>query len=330
MQTANVLVSWSQCPKLKAVCCALRYDFTIRCSALFTPFNSCEMVPARWGWGPAMRYTMMQLFLTRRVAEGDLLSLLEPAQTRKQYLDRVFAKEVRFQHYNRPHVYKPFPMVADRSHIVGVIGKEHTITVAGPPEESFVPKPVEDWETANLLLDPSETEQRAAMQAAVGSPLHIFRSLVDYINLANPDADWTIMANAVTRTEQFWSAVERNKGHIAEIDLSFVVPNIWGGSSETEKALKDLKEKNNAQEVEIKIKNKDGQLVPDSDRVRESVDYITKGGGEVQLRDENQGTIYSSDHEESIVTVPIEPDYPVQGADTGMIASLIQRLFGGK
>lgn len=276
-----------------------------------------------------MRYTMMQLFLTRRVAEGDLLSLLEPAQTRQQYLGQAFLKDVRFEHYKRPYVYKPFPTLAEGQHIVGVVGKEHTITVAGPPEEGFVHKPVADWETANVLIDPSETEQKAAMQPTVGSPIHIFRSLVDQINTANSNAEWTISVNPITKREEFWSAAETYRGHIAEIDLSFAVPNIWGGSTETEKALNELKEKNNAQEVEIKIKNKDGQLNPDSDRVRESVEYIAKGGGTVELRDENQGTIYSSDHEESIITVPIEPDFHIQDADTGMIASLLQRLFGG-
>jgi hypothetical protein len=279
-----------------------------------------------------MRYAMMQLFLTRRVAEGDLLSLLPPDKTRQQYLDQVFSTEIRFEHYKRPYVFKPFPMLKDSSHIIGVIAKERTITVAGPPEQSFLPKSVEDWETANLLIDTSETEQRAAMQTqpSVGNPLQIFRSLIDHINITHPNTEWTISTNPVTRREEFWSAVERNRGHIAEIDLSFVVPNIWGGSSETEKALKDLKEKNNAQEVEVKIKNREGQLVPDSDRVRESVNYIAKGGGEVQLRDENQSTLYSSSQEESVVTIPIAPDFPVQGADTGMITSLIHRLFGSK
>jgi hypothetical protein len=276
-----------------------------------------------------MRYTMMQLLVTRRLAEDDIFSRLDPQQTRQQYLAQTFSSDIRFEHYKRPYVYKPFPGLADEQHIIGVIGREHTITVSGPPEEGFAHKPVEDWQTSNVLMDLSKAEQKVAMQPAVGAPVGIFRSLVDRINFVQPTAEWMISVNPITRREEFWIAAERNRGHIAEIDLAFVVPNIWGGSSETEKALKELKDKNNAQEVEVKIKNKDGQLNPQGDRIRESVEYISKGGGTAQLRDENQSILYSSDQEESTVSISIEPDFLVQEADTGMIQSLIRRLFGG-
>jgi hypothetical protein len=211
---------------------------------------------------------------------------------------------------------------------VGVIAKEHTVTIAGPPEEAFVPKEVEDWDTANVLIDASADQQIAAMQPTVGAAVHIFRSLADHINANNPASEWMIAVNPVTTKEQFWGIAEKYKGHISEIDLSFAVPNIWGGQSETEKALKELRTENNAQEVEVKIKNKDGQLNPDSERLRRSVEYIAQGGGTAKLRDDTHNTIFSSDNEENIITTSIEPDFPIQGADAGMIASLIKRLFG--
>ncbi|MDB5566620.1 MAG: hypothetical protein JWP84_3186 [Tardiphaga sp.] len=256
----------------------------------------------------------------------DLFSGLQPLQTRQQHTEAAFAKEIRFEYWKRPYVFKPFRS-PEEGYIVGVIAKEHTVKVAGPPEEGFAAKEVEDWETANMLID-SQTSQLAAMQqGVVGDPLQIFRSLVDHINQNFKDSDWLIEVNPVTTKEEFWAVADRFKGHIAEVDLSFAVPNIWGGQSETEKALNELKNENNAQEVEVKIKNKDGQLNPDTDRVRASVDYITKGGGTVRLRDDTHSTIYSSEHEENAVATPIEPDFPIQQADVGMITSLIQRLF---
>jgi hypothetical protein len=273
-----------------------------------------------------MRYTMLQLFLARR-DEGTMFSQLEPRQSREQYIQAAFGTEVRFEHWKRPYVYKPFPS-HDQARVVGVIAKEHTVTVAGPPEEGFAHKDVQDWETANVVIDASSDSQKVAMQPSVGQPLHIFRSFVDHVNIKNSNAEWAIAVNPITEKEEFWGVAERFKGHIAEVDLSFAVPNIWGGESETEKALKELKTENNAQEVEVKIKNKDGKLNPDSERVRKSVEYIAKGGGTASLRDENQATIYSSDSEESIVSIPIDPDFPIQEADEGLIASLIKRLFG--
>jgi hypothetical protein len=279
------------------------------------------------GWqGPHMRYSILQLFLAERVKETDLFSSLGVARTRQQFLSDVFSKETRFEHWKRPYVYKPFSS-PDSAYVIGVIAKEHLVTVAGPPEEEFVNKQVEDWDTANVLIDTFSTEQLAAMQPTVGAAVHIFRSLADHIN-ASTTAEWIIAVNPVTTKEQFWGVAEKYKGHIAEIDLSFAVPNIWGGQSETEKALKELKTENNALEVEVKIKNRDGQLNPDSDRLRQSVAYIARGGGTAKLRDDSNNTIFSSDNEENIVTTPIDPDFPIQSADEGMIASLIKRLFG--
>jgi hypothetical protein len=271
-----------------------------------------------------MRYSMLQLFLARRLGSDDLFATFDPATSRDEHLKRVFSVETSFLHYKRAYVYKPFSSPNDQ-HIVGVIAKEHTVTVSGPPEEAFVHKQVEDWETANVVIDLAQ--QMVAVQPTVGQPIHIFRSLTDHINNSYPDADWAIAINPITRTEQFWSAAERYQGHITELDLSFEVPNIWGGQSATEKALSELKTQNNAQEVEVKIKNRDGQLNPNSERIRNSISYITQGGGTVRLRDDDQNTVYSSDSEENIVTVAVEPDFPVQQADEGMLLSLLGRLF---
>lgn len=273
-----------------------------------------------------MRYTMLQLFLAQRVNADDLFAILPPRQTRQEYLETTFSKEMRFDYWKHPFVFKPFRSPED-GYVVGVIAKEHKVTVAGPPEEGFAAKQVEDWDTANLLIDSRTTQLAAMQQGAVGQPLQIIKALIDHINENLKTSEWIIEVNPVTTKEEFWTIADRYKGHIAEVDLSFAVPNIWGGQSETEKALNELKNENNAQEVEVKIKNKDGQLNPDTERVRSSVDYITKGGGTVRLRDDTQTTIYSSENEENAVTTPVDPDFPVQEADDGMIASLIKRLF---
>lgn len=273
-----------------------------------------------------MRYWMMQLFLASR-DEGTLLERLPPSQSREQYLRGIFSREIRFEYYRHPYVFKPF-VFPEVEQLAAVIAKESTVTVAGPPEEAFTAHQISDWETANILLNPSPEIQQAAVQNAFGNPTAIFRKLIEHINDTNPSAPWVIAVNPVTIREQFWSAAERNRGHIAEIDLSFAVPNIWGGQSETEKALREFKEQNNAQEVEVKIKNRDGRLQPDSQRMRDAVDYVTRGGGTAQLRDESQATVYSSDTEENAVTTAVEPDVPIQEADIAAIRYLIKRLFG--
>jgi len=278
-----------------------------------------------------MRYSMLRLLLASR-AEGTIFSTIPPSQTRQQYIQKAFGSEIRFQHYQGAYVYRPFESPG-AEYLVGVVAREHLITIGGPPEEQFIHKEIANWETANVLIDSSANEdgQKVAMQQTIGQPLTIFKSLVDQINSTNQDAEWFISVNPITSREQFWSVAERYSGHIKEIDFDFSVPNIWGGQSETEKALRELKEKNNAQEVDVKIKNKDGKLNPDSTRIRDSVEYTTKGGGISRIRDDSDATVFSSDKEENIVTTPpIEPDPPIQEADIDLIRSLIRRIFNIK
>src|SRR5260370_5154203 len=280
------------------------------------------------GWEHCVRYHLMQLFLARR-DEGTLFGTTPARQSRQKCIQEIFAREIQFEHFKQPYVFEPFES-PQSDKIVGVIGKERSVTVAGPPAEKFAHHEVSNWETANVLIDSSGggDGQKIAMQTTIGQPIAIFRSLVDHVNNMHVVLEWLVVVNAITTREQFWTAAERYRGHIAEIDLAFEVPNIWDGQSETEKALRELKEKNNAQEVEVKIKNKDGQLIPDSQRIRDSVEYITRGGGKAQLRDETQATIYTSDSEENAVSVPVEPDAAVQDADVRLLQYLIGRLFG--
>lgn len=277
-----------------------------------------------------MRYWMMRLFLVSR-AEGTIFATLEPKETRQQYIQRAFGSEMRFQYRGEPLVYKPFKSPID-SFICAVIGREHPVTVSGPPEEQFAPKTVPDWEHANIFIDSSggNEGQKIAMQqvGVVGQPLAVMRALVDYINFSQSNAEWSIAANPITRKEEFWSAVDRYKDHIKELDLEFVTPNIWGGESATEKALKELKKQNNAQEVEVRIKNKDGKLNPDSENIRQSVDYITRGGGSLRVKSDTDGVVYSSENEESIVKETPDEDAPIPSAEPSLIMRIIKKIFG--
>lgn len=271
-----------------------------------------------------MRYTMLQLFLTPRalgIFEG-----LDPPITRQEYIRQVFGTETRFVHRKRAFHFKPFSS-PDADHVVGVIAKESAVTIVGPPAVGFAPKEVEDWDTANIFIETSSDSQKIGMQPTLGQPLAILRSLVDHLNDANLMAQWLLVVNPITESGKFWSAVSKAKGHISEVDLTFATPNVWGGQSETEKALRRFKTENNAQEVEVKIRNADGNLNPDSQQVRDSIEYIEAGGGTAKLRDEASTVIYSSENEENAVTVPVDPDPPVQEANDGLLASMIRKLF---
>ena len=51
-------------------------------------------------------------------------------------------------------------------------------------------------------------------------------------------------------------------GRITEIDLVFAAPNMWNGTTETEKGVKELDKEHGVKETEIKLRNPDGKLNP--------------------------------------------------------------------
>ncbi len=275
---------------------------------------------------------MMRLFLIER-EHPPLLEMMKPkhdVMPRGEYLTSVLGGEadIRFSHRRDQFAYHFFQTIEKR-YIVGAIGRERSQIIGRPPEEGFKHHAVPDWETANFLLDMSGPSdgQKVAMQnvADIGVPLPILRSLVDDINEREPDSDWMIAANPISSQEEFWTVADRRRGRISEIDLRFVPPNIWGGASETEKALRELHEQNNATEVEVRIINREKKLHPDSKRIRESVDYIAKGAGSAKIK-EGGRTVFDSD--KKVETVSVEDDVSVQDADQSTILKLIRRIFG--
>lgn len=271
----------------------------------------------------------MRLFLTSR-ERPPLLAQMEPSYTprsRRDYLEEILGNETRFQHRRKPYVFKPFPSPA-ADYAVGVIGREKTVRLRLAPEHQFRKRDVSDWETANVLVDISGSDdgQKIGMQERVnvGHPLAVFRSFVDHLNSSRPTADWAIAVNAISREETFWAAVEKYRERISEITLAFVTPNIWGGESETEKALKKLHRDTGAQEVEVKLKNKDRKLHPDSEDVHAATDYIGRGGGRTEIKS-GRDTVYNSDN--NAIIEDIMSDLAIEDQDADLILELLKKVL---
>jgi hypothetical protein len=114
-----------------------------------------------------MRYVMMRLLLASR-HEGTLLAGI-PRVTRQAYIRQIFGTEIRSEHYGSSFVFEPFPSPTEDK-IIGVIGKQDTVTVAGPPEQKFAHHDVSSWGTANILIDAAggDDGQKVAMQGPLG------------------------------------------------------------------------------------------------------------------------------------------------------------------
>lgn len=235
-----------------------------------------------------MQYSMLRLFLTKRdfgpVIEttGDFID-----QSRKEYLIECFSEKIEFTgRSDAKYVYAYVGTEGDV--ILGRIGRKRTGTETLGPETAFSEEATESWHAANILVDVSgESEgQKVAFEeaAGVGTPLPVLNGLIAHINEFNFRAKWYIDANTMTDSTEFWATVEENRGRISSLTMTFIAPNIFKSSDETSKALKELHGENGAQSTTIKIENRDKNLDPDSDRIRDHVEYIRKGGGSFQMR----------------------------------------------
>ena len=271
-----------------------------------------------------MQYWMLQVFLSPR-EKPPIIDAVAPSRiTRQQYLLKTFGEEVSFQYRKRRYVYRFYENTSGV--IAAVIGRAHTTTIT--PKEDFQSQEITDWETANVFIDTSgdATGQRVAMQKTshIATPLEVFRGLTDFINRRDPDTDWTISVNPVSKSNEFWSAVDQYQGKITELDLVYIPPNIWGAQSETEKALKSLQAKTNTDEVDVKLKNADGKLELKNETIEQSVDYVTKGGGKAVLK---VGRRKVFDTDSAVVIESPEEDVEVQQAPEESLLKLIARLF---
>lgn len=281
---------------------------------------------------------MIRLFLTERqqlnlpLINGAPISDSRPMLlTRQEYIRDIFGRERRFPYRDQVYCYTPFE--SDGNILTGVVARERTVKIGMPPEAHYQTAMVPDWDTSNVFVDISGDidGQKIAMQESpvVGQPLAILRSFMDSINRDNLLQKWTIIVNNITSDDDFWSAVSKYKGRIAEIDMVFAAPNIWGGQTETEKALRELNKINGMTETEVKIKNPEGKIDPgsadDGGAIAESVNYIRRGGGSIKMKSTRRRPIYNSDNH--VVKKSPNEDYAVQAAERSVVLALAKWLL---
>ena len=129
-------------------------------------------------------------------------------------------------------------------------------------------------------------------------------------------------------TRDFWAIVKEYQNRLTSLEFQFLTPNLWGSSTETEKALKEFQDENGAQAVDVGLSNKDGNLNPDTERVRESIEYVGKGGGSIKAK-AGVKVIYNSTEERTQSgSIDDDDDTPAQSASTDKLADMVKRLFG--
>ena len=279
-----------------------------------------------------MRYSLLRLLLVEKKIPTLLEKMGEvhPEHSREEYLKEVFSKTFQFEIRNSVYAYAFIGQKG--SVLLGRVGKLKSETIDLGPDTGFAETNEDRWHAANFLLDTSNggDGQKIAFEeiAQVGSnPLSIIRSMVEHINSTNPEAKWEINANTITKTQEFWDTVNKYKNKITEMELSFVAPNLFGGRDKTTERLRAWHQENNMQTVDIKLRNVDGKLNPESEDVRDSVELISEGGGNSRLK-VGRETVYNSKKKAKKELVRDEENFPLSEETKSRWSELIEKFFG--
>jgi hypothetical protein len=277
-----------------------------------------------------VQYDLIRLVLVSR----DQTSLFErrsatgAALSREEWLRQVFGKEIVFSHRKIEFHYVPQSAEDDRL-VVGQVGRKVQAVENEPPEQHFAETRREHWRAALVIVDPSHHEdgQKLACEARseIGAPLGIIKSLCDHIN-ASADEPYVIEASSILDHQTFLDFERINRGDITSISFALNAPDVFGIRDDMTRELAELRDNEKARKVTISLQNQDG-LKLDDDRVRQTVQYASDGGGEIVARTRTKKRFVSSRRGKTVSV--IQPnDADIEALST-TIAHAIRSIFGG-
>jgi len=276
-------------------------------------------------------YNYIRYFLSER----SLPPLLEAAEyeidqrTRTEYLNSELSKSFDFIHAGNSFRY--VFISHDEEFVLARIGRLKTEQKLDGPETGFMEVSGDFWHAVNFIMDTSDHTQgqKIAMEhdSSVGSVLAIAKSLAAHLN-SLPESKWEVAANPITTQKTFWSAAEEYRGRITDLQMTFVAPNILGGTDETTEALRRWRDELKMRETQLNFKNSDGGLEIENQSVRDGIAVISEGGGATKLKS-GTSVIYDSQNDEvaKSETVENELNFPLVQSTINGWRLLIARLF---
>ena len=246
------------------------------------------------------------------------------AMTREQCLRFVFDQRFSFIHRSNEFHYVPNE---SSEVIIGKVGREKLIEENTPPSEGLADLERMAWHASVIVIDPSDNEdgQKLAMQwiDSVGKPNSVLKSMIGAINEIHPNLKYSFELDQIVDVSNFWEFVRQNSGKITQITFDVPVPNMFGSQENWDQDLRDARDKQRAKRVKVTYTNDDGQLDPETDRIREAVDYTDRSSGKIAARAKGKAS-FNSSSSNKITQLKVNDDQTVLQA----ISTQIQRILG--
>jgi hypothetical protein len=208
-----------------------------------------------------------------------------PNPSRETYLRQVFGQHLAFQYRGNEYHYVPTEGPTPAI-IFGRIGRSRLTDENLPPDEGMAEARPQRWKASIIAIDPRHhgDGQKVAVQAVrvVGSAGGLLRSLVIAVNEANPLGAYDIDAKPIFDGGSFWTFVDENRGRITLVSFELVAPNMFGIEDDVDKEMQAFRDREKAKKVNLTLKNEDGHLHVETDRIRQTVEYAERGTGGIR------------------------------------------------
>lgn len=267
-----------------------------------------------------MKGDLLRLSLTERhelnLEDGLVESKDRP--TRAKFLQIAFKKDWQFSY--RDNEYSYISSGSDGLYVYGAIGKRIVKQHFSPPEDGLRPIDVGYWEKSIFILNIAEDQQVAFIEQnnEVGSGVALTIALSSHINRYAGPNEYKIDAFVLPKKNGFWDAVNNCHKPITELSFSYVVPNmLFNGAESARDCLRSLKERINAKNVDVKIRNPDGIRL-DDDEIRSSVEYVEGGAGVAKAKS-GKHVVYSSDQQAEQVVISDEVKEKLNSGESPVI-----------
>lgn len=273
----------------------------------------------------ATKFDLFRFSLLPR-EQMDITSFPDP--TREEYLRMLFSQEQKFTHYGTVFHYVPKPLEEgeERSEIIGRIGRSVIMEENLPPSDNFEDSKHETWKASVIVIEPTDHQdgQKVSIEVdqQVGKTDAIMKSLIDSVNEQNETTAYHLEVAPISEASTFWEYAQENSGKITTLTFTFVAPNMFGGIDNITEEMRRFRDEEKAQRVKVSMSSDDG-IETNTDNVKNSVEYTTRGGGEITARAKG-GKNYNSKKKTRHVTIDDDADEPT----LVKVARQISRVLG--
>lgn len=248
------------------------------------------------------KFELFRLTLLLR-AQKDAFTGEDP--TREEYLRKVFSEKIVFNYHGNMYHFVPEPDLSDN--IVGRIGRPLVIAENRPPEEGLEESLYKTWKAAYFVIDPKHHKdgQKVAVSydKQVGSSAGLLNAIIDAINTNHSYEAYTIEVEAITDAQNFWQFAEKHKGEITTITFEFMAPNMFGGADRITEEMRQMRLNEKVEKVKFSLTSSEGLNV-DTERVKDSLDYVERGTGKITAKTKSGKRYSSADKKASTVLPP--------------------------